>query len=63
MKRRVKVCPVCLSPKIRRSSSFDGWLLPEVYICESCGYRGPVYIEIEVDEDDKRDRNSDKKNR
>jgi len=65
MKRRIKVCPICLSPKIRRSSSFDGWLLPEVYVCEKCGYRGPVYmeVEIEVEEGEGRDRNGDKKDR
>jgi len=49
---KIRVCPVCLSPRIRRSSSFDGWLIPVTYVCEECGYRGPVYLEIEVDDED-----------
>ncbi len=55
-KIRIKVCPVCGSRKIRLSSSLDGWLTPEIYICEECGYRGPIYLElqIEADKNDKR---------
>lgn len=59
MKRkiRIKVCPVCGSRKLRLSSPLDGWLTPEVYICEECGYRGPIYLELQLEEkeDDKRD--------
>jgi len=49
---KIKVCPICFSPRIRKSSPFDGWLTPAIYICEDCGYRGPIYAEIEVDEDE-----------
>jgi len=52
---RVKACPICGSTNIRRSSSFDGWLLPENYICEDCGYQGPVYMELQIDEEELRD--------
>ncbi|MDH5438487.1 MAG: hypothetical protein OEX76_06260 [Candidatus Bathyarchaeota archaeon] len=50
MKRRspsLKLCPRCGSPKLRLSSRFDGWLTPEQYICENCGYKGPVVMELE----------------
>jgi len=35
---------------LRRESPFSGWLTPEVFFCPDCGYRGPVYAEIEVEE-------------
>jgi len=50
MKRRnqtLKLCPRCGSPKLRLSSRFDVWLTPEQYICENCGYKGPIVMEIE----------------
>ena len=40
-------CPRCGSPKIRLSSSFDYWLTPKKYFCESCGYLGPIVMELE----------------
>jgi C4-type Zn-finger protein len=48
--RRIKVCPICHSPKIKFSSQFDGWLTPEVYICIECGYRGPIILEVDINE-------------
>jgi len=60
LKKKIKVCPVCLSPNIRRSSPFDGWLTPEIYICDNCGYRGPIYAEIEVEINEESDRGSDR---
>jgi len=50
MKRKsptMKLCPRCGSPKLRLSSSFDVWLTPEQYICENCGYKGPIVMELE----------------
>ncbi len=51
-KIRIRVCPICQSRNIRLSSSLDGWLTPEIYICEDCGYKGPIYLELQVDEED-----------
>jgi len=45
--RNLRLCPVCGSPKIRLSSRFDVWLTPEQYVCEDCGYRGPIVMEVE----------------
>jgi len=42
-----KLCPRCGSLKLRLSSRFDVWLTPEQYVCENCGYKGPVVMEIE----------------
>jgi len=49
LKKRVEICPVCGSPKIRKISSFSGWLTPEIWVCPECGYKGPVYAEKEVE--------------
>jgi len=42
-----KLCPRCASPKLRLSSRFDIWLFPEQYVCENCGYKGPIVMELE----------------
>ncbi|MEM2937322.1 MAG: hypothetical protein QXJ63_02095 [Candidatus Bathyarchaeia archaeon] len=47
-------CPRCGSPKIRLSSSLDYWLTPKKYLCENCGYLGPIVMELERDERKKR---------
>jgi predicted RNA-binding Zn-ribbon protein involved in translation (DUF1610 family) len=43
-------CPRCGSPRIRLSSSLDYWLTPKNYVCENCGYRGPIVMELEKEE-------------
>jgi len=49
-------CPRCGSPKIHLSSSLDYWLTPKKYICEECGYKGPIVMEL--DENNKKDEGS-----
>jgi predicted RNA-binding Zn-ribbon protein involved in translation (DUF1610 family) len=43
-------CPRCGSPNIRLSSSLDYWLTPKKYVCENCGYKGPIVMELEKEE-------------
>jgi len=48
-------CPRCRSSKIKVSSSFDAYprmygLTPRQYVCEDCGYRGPIVLELEEEE-------------
>jgi len=43
-------CPRCGSPRIHLSSSLDYWLTPKSYVCDECGYRGPIIMELEEDE-------------
>ncbi|MCD6432302.1 hypothetical protein J7L33_06365 [Candidatus Bathyarchaeota archaeon] len=43
-------CPRCGSPNIHLSSSFDYWLTPKKYVCEDCGYVGPIVMELEKEE-------------
>lgn len=45
----IKACPKCGSVNLRPSSYLDSWLTPEVYYCPSCGYRGPIVLELEED--------------
>ncbi len=49
-----KLCPRCGSSKLRLSSRFDIWLTPEQYICESCGYKGPIVMELEETSEEKK---------
>jgi transcription elongation factor Elf1 len=44
-------CPRCLSPKINLSSSLDIWLTPQNYFCQNCGYKGPIIMELEKEEE------------
>ena len=49
-----KFCPKCRDPKIKLSSSFEIYprmygIVPEQYFCESCGYKGPIAMELEED--------------
>jgi len=46
-KSALKLCPRCGSSKLRLSSRFDMWLMPGQYVCESCGYKGPIVMEVE----------------
>jgi len=42
-----KYCPKCGNPHIQLASKFDLWLLPEQYVCEKCGYKGSIVLELE----------------
>ncbi len=44
-------CPRCGGSKIHLSSVFDSWLMPRSYICDECGYTGPIIMELEKEED------------
>jgi predicted RNA-binding Zn-ribbon protein involved in translation (DUF1610 family) len=43
-------CPRCGSPRIHLSSSLDYWLTPKKYVCDECGYKGPIVMELEKEE-------------
>ena len=43
------VCPACGSTNIRKVSPFSGWLLPEEFVCDDCGYRGPIVAEVDLE--------------
>jgi len=44
-------CPRCCSPNLTLSSSLDLWLTPKKYVCQSCGYIGPIIMELEKEEE------------
>ncbi len=46
-----KLCPRCGSPELRLSTRFDMWLFPEQYICSECGYKGPITLELEKEQE------------
>ncbi|MGQ9624470.1 MAG: hypothetical protein ACUVUF_05550 [Candidatus Bathycorpusculaceae bacterium] len=43
-------CPRCGSPRIHLSSSLDYWLTPKKYVCDECGYKGQIVMELEKDQ-------------
>lgn len=45
-------CPRCCSPKINLSSELDIWLTPKKYLCENCGYTGPIVMEIDIEKEE-----------
>ncbi|MEM2912786.1 MAG: hypothetical protein QXR06_00425 [Candidatus Bathyarchaeia archaeon] len=49
-KDSVTVCPRCGSLNIQLSSKFDAWLMPKRYVCEDCGYVGPLVLEIDKED-------------
>jgi C4-type Zn-finger protein len=47
-----KFCPKCGNPKIKLISGSNTYpkmygITPEQYICEKCGYKGPIAMELE----------------
>ncbi len=44
----MKLCPKCLGT-LKPTTFMSGWLLPEEYECEHCGYAGPVALEESKD--------------
>jgi predicted RNA-binding Zn-ribbon protein involved in translation (DUF1610 family) len=44
-------CPRCGSSKISLYSSLDLWLTPKKYVCDNCGYVGPIIMELEKEEE------------
>jgi predicted RNA-binding Zn-ribbon protein involved in translation (DUF1610 family) len=49
-KPQPKFCPVCRSHRIRAISLIG--ILPTTYVCDDCGYRGVLTLEIDEDADE-----------
>jgi transposase-like protein len=43
-----KLCPRCLSP-LKGLNKLGGWLIPQNYFCEKCGYTGTVFVEKQAE--------------
>ncbi len=54
----IRLCPVCGSSKLREFNFLSGWYTQLQYICESCGYSGPLYLEVEVEKNQVNDQNT-----
>jgi predicted RNA-binding Zn-ribbon protein involved in translation (DUF1610 family) len=53
VKGRPKLCPKCLA-QMHIIGSLSGWLLPEEYLCDNCGYHGHVAFEVISEKQDKK---------
>ena len=40
-------CPKCGSFNVKPMTALDDWLTPAQYVCEDCGYTGPIILEVE----------------
>ena len=45
-------CPRCCSSKMRLYSGLDLWLTPRKYVCNNCGYVGPIVMELEPEKEE-----------
>jgi hypothetical protein len=45
-----KYCPRCGSPELRFVTGFGFGFVPQKFICKSCGYVGPIIMELEKEE-------------
>ncbi len=45
-------CPRCASPNINLHSGLDIWLTPKQYLCQNCGYIGPIIMELEKEKEE-----------
>ncbi|MEM2873831.1 MAG: hypothetical protein QW063_00015 [Candidatus Nanoarchaeia archaeon] len=45
---KIPICPRCKNPNIYLSNPAAGWLLPEQWVCDKCGYIGYVVQEIDT---------------
>ena len=41
-----KLCPKCLK-EVKGTNPLGGWLLPQEYHCDACGYHGIVAVEYD----------------
>jgi hypothetical protein len=51
-------CPKCCSSGLKSDNGFAGidiWLTPRKYVCEECGYVGPLYMELEKEIGEKKE--------
>ncbi len=48
-------CPKCANPKLHLYSGLDLWLTPQKYVCDKCGYIGPIFMELEKEEENKKE--------
>lgn len=51
LRAKEKLCPQCLG-KLVVVGELSGWLVPEEYVCEKCGYHGRVSLERVLSEDE-----------
>ena len=48
-------CPKCKNPDLHTTNTFG--ILPQTYVCYVCGYKGPLALELEENDDKKPDDN------
>ena len=49
---KVRICPKCRKPRLKSMMNVSGWLAPPLFECLNCGYVGPIFLEIDSDNND-----------
>lgn len=47
---RIRVCPKCKKAQVKSAVNVSGWLVPNMFKCDSCGYVGYFYIEVDPED-------------
>ncbi len=50
MGKTIRICPKCKKPSLKPAYNVSGWLAPDMFRCEECGYIGNFYLEVEPEE-------------
>tara|TARA_B100000315_G_scaffold225292_1_gene231413 strand:- start:447 stop:662 length:216 start_codon:yes stop_codon:yes gene_type:complete len=50
-----RLCPECLSI-LEQMSPLSGWMTPDYYKCQKCGYSGPIGLENSEKKDESLER-------
>ncbi len=46
----VRVCPICLDNTLSIEPGFLTFIVPSTYSCATCGYKGPIFAEVPVED-------------
>jgi DNA-directed RNA polymerase subunit M/transcription elongation factor TFIIS len=47
---RIRICPKCKKALVKSAVNVSGWLAPNMFKCDKCGYMGYFYIEIDPED-------------
>ena len=53
--KTIKICPKCKQATLKPAMNVSGWLAPNLLECTNCNYMGAFYIEVDIDDLDKKE--------
>jgi len=46
----LRICPKCKKATLKPAYNVSGWLAPDMFRCQNCGYIGNFYLEVDPEE-------------